>query len=62
MKTGSCVQAILRLCLSNLSGYNIGITNGKDFMKYIVEMASYGMIYIPGFTKNGAGIQAILRF
>jgi hypothetical protein len=31
-------------------------------MKYAVEMASCGMIYIPSFMKIGGGIQAILRF
>jgi hypothetical protein len=31
-------------------------------MKYAVEIASYGMIYLLSFRKTGAGIQAILRF
>jgi hypothetical protein len=31
-------------------------------MKYGVEMASYGTMYIPGFMKIGTGVQAILRF
>jgi hypothetical protein len=30
-------------------------------MKYTVEMASGGMIYIPGFMTIGSGIQVILR-
>jgi hypothetical protein len=30
-------------------------------MKYVVEMASCGMIYIPSFMKIGTGAQAILR-
>jgi hypothetical protein len=30
-------------------------------MKYTVEMASCGMMWIPSFTKIGRGIQAILR-
>jgi hypothetical protein len=29
---------------------------------YAVEMASCGMIYIPGSLKIGTGVQAILRF
>jgi hypothetical protein len=29
---------------------------------YAVEMASCGIIYIPSFMKNGAGVQASLRF
>jgi hypothetical protein len=31
-------------------------------MKYTVEMASDGMIYVPCFMKIDKGIQAILRF
>jgi hypothetical protein len=30
MKICKGVQAILRFCLSNLNGYNIGITDGKE--------------------------------
>jgi hypothetical protein len=29
MKTGNGVQAILRFCLINLKGCNVGITNGR---------------------------------
>jgi hypothetical protein len=29
---------------------------------YIVEMASYGMIYLPNFMKIGTDVQVILRF
>jgi hypothetical protein len=31
-------------------------------MKYIVEMASGDMIYIPSFMTFGSGIEVILRF
>jgi hypothetical protein len=31
-------------------------------MKYLVEMASRGMICIPTFMKIATGVQAILRF
>jgi hypothetical protein len=30
MKTGTCVQAILRFCLRNLRGCNVGITDRRD--------------------------------
>jgi hypothetical protein len=30
MKTGTGVQAILRFCLRNLRGYNVGIADGRD--------------------------------
>jgi hypothetical protein len=31
-------------------------------MLYTVEMASYGMIFLPDFMKIGAGVESILRF
>jgi hypothetical protein len=31
-------------------------------MKYTVEMASCGMMYIPSFMKIGIDVQSILRF
>jgi hypothetical protein len=31
-------------------------------MKYAVEMASCGVIYVASFMKIGTGVQAILRF
>jgi hypothetical protein len=37
MKIYAGVQAILRFCLRNLRGYNVGITDGRDFF-YAVEM------------------------
>jgi hypothetical protein len=30
MKIGRGIQAILRFCLNNLRGYNVGITDGRD--------------------------------
>jgi hypothetical protein len=30
MKIATGVQAILRFCLSNLRGYNVGIIEGRD--------------------------------
>jgi hypothetical protein len=30
MKIGTGVQAVLRFCLRNLRGCNVGITDGKD--------------------------------
>jgi hypothetical protein len=31
-------------------------------MKYVVSMASCGMIYIPSIMEIGTGVQAIVRF
>jgi uncharacterized protein YraI len=39
-KIGTGIQAILRLCLRNMRGCNVGVTDGWDFMMYITEMAS----------------------
>jgi hypothetical protein len=30
MKIGTDIQAVLRFCLSNLRGCNVGVTNGRD--------------------------------
>jgi hypothetical protein len=30
MRSGKGIQAILRFCISNLNGYNIGITVGRE--------------------------------
>jgi hypothetical protein len=30
-------------------------------MKYVVEMGSGAMIYIPSFIKTGSGIQKLIR-
>jgi hypothetical protein len=30
MKIGTGIQAILRFCLRNMRGYNVGITDGRD--------------------------------
>jgi hypothetical protein len=30
-------------------------------MKYTVEVASDGMMYVPSFVKNSSGIQVILK-
>jgi hypothetical protein len=31
-------------------------------MTYAIEMASCGMMYIPSFMRNGAGVQSVFRF
>jgi hypothetical protein len=60
VKISTGVQAILRFCLRNLRGSNVGITNGRDLTKCAVEMGSGGMIYVPSyvpsFMKIGSGI------
>jgi hypothetical protein len=56
MKFGTGVQAILRFCLRNLRGCNVGITDVR-FVKYAVKMGSVAMIYVPSFIETGSGIQ-----
>jgi hypothetical protein len=31
-------------------------------MIYVVEVDSYGMVYLPSFIKTGTGVEAILTF
>jgi hypothetical protein len=31
-------------------------------MVYVVEMGSFGMIYLPSSMKIGKGVQAVLKF
>jgi hypothetical protein len=34
----------------------------EEILKYAVQIASYGVIYVPSLRKIGEGVQAILRF
>jgi hypothetical protein len=47
MTIGSAIAVILRLCLNNLRGCIVGKAEGRDLMKYAVEIFSYSVIYIP---------------
>jgi hypothetical protein len=51
MKTGVGFQVIIRFCLNNFNGPNTGVTDGRDLMKYTVEMGSGALMYIPSFIK-----------
>jgi hypothetical protein len=44
MKIGTSVQEILRFSLSNLSGCNVGITDGRRIMKCTVENSTGSLI------------------
>jgi hypothetical protein len=55
VKINTGVQAITWFCLSKFTSCNVGITDGKDFMKYAVEMDSDVRIYIHSFIKIGSG-------
>jgi hypothetical protein len=58
MKIGTCVQEILRFCLRNLKGYNVGITDRLN----LCSMPSYVTIYVPSFMKTGTGVQEYKGF
>jgi hypothetical protein len=62
MKIGTGIKAILRFCLRNMRGLNVGITDGRYLLAYAAEMASCGMIYLQSFMKIGTGVLAISRF
>jgi hypothetical protein len=47
MAIGSAIEVMLRLYLIRLRGFSVGIAEGRDLMKYTVEIVSYDMIYIP---------------
>jgi hypothetical protein len=53
MTGNSGIQVILRICLRNLRGCNVDVTNGID---------SDGKVYVTSFVKGSVGVQAILRF
>jgi hypothetical protein len=55
VRTGTGIQSILNFCLRNLSGCNVGPTDGRD-LKCSVEMGSGNTM------KNSACVQAILSF
>jgi hypothetical protein len=53
MQIGIGVQALLRFCLSNLEGCNVGITGGRDLCS---SPLSGGMICIPSSVTVSSGI------
>jgi hypothetical protein len=55
------IQAILRFCLRILRGCDVGITDGKWFFNYAVEVGSGEVIHLPSFIKIGLGIQKLIR-
>jgi hypothetical protein len=59
MNTGIGLQAILRFSVRNLTGCNVGITEGV-FINYAVEMGLGAMIYITSFIQIGSGIQKLI--
>jgi hypothetical protein len=60
MKIGSGLQAILRLCLNNLRGCNVGITDGWDLCITILDTGSGATKYIPSFIWIGSCVQKLL--
>jgi hypothetical protein len=56
------IQIILRFCLRNLRGLNVGITDGRNLWCTPLRWPRVAWyIYIPSFMKIGWGVQAILR-
>jgi hypothetical protein len=54
------IQAILKFCLSNSRRSNAGISTGGGIYEVCLEIASYGMIYLPSFMEIGSGIRVLL--
>jgi hypothetical protein len=62
MNTGTCIKAILRLCLRNLRACNVGITHGRDLWYTLLRCLHVAWYSCKSFTKTGTGVHAILRF
>jgi hypothetical protein len=63
MKVGTGIQAILRVCLLNVRGCNIGIIFGRDLWCMLLKWLNLALyVYLPSFVKIGTGIKVILRF
>jgi hypothetical protein len=45
MKTGTCIEAILRFCLSNFKGCNVGITDFMDLCSMLLTYAKWNDIH-----------------
>jgi hypothetical protein len=58
MQISTGVQAILKFCLSNLKGCNVGITDGRDLCRMVLKWAQMAWYT----NKVCAGVQAKLRF
>jgi hypothetical protein len=59
MKIGTGIQAIW-FWLGSLGGCDVGVTDGRDFFRYTVEMGSFAMMCIPNFIKTGSGMQKLI--
>jgi hypothetical protein len=60
MTITSGVQVILQKLPEQCDTLQCWYYRGEEFMKYVVEMGSGGMIYIPSFMMIGSGIQVLL--
>jgi hypothetical protein len=63
MKIKIGFQVILRLCLRNVRGFDVGITLMAEIydVRHWDAFKWHGM-YVPSFMKIGEGVQTILRF
>jgi hypothetical protein len=59
MKTGICVQSILRFSLKNFSGCNIGINDGQSGVDVGSGEILYIHTYIPSFIEIALAIQKL---
>jgi hypothetical protein len=60
MTIGVGIQLILKLLPQQFERLQCWYYWREEFMKYAVEMASGGIIYIPGFIKISSGVQKLL--
>jgi hypothetical protein len=58
VKIGASLRVILRLCLRNLRGCNVGITDG-GFLKYAILIGSGAMEPVSIFIKFGSRFEKL---
>jgi hypothetical protein len=57
---GSGIQVILRFLRQQFGRLQYCYYWWEGFIKCIIEMASFGMMYVPSFIKTCEGVQAVL--
>jgi hypothetical protein len=58
MNIDTGVKVILRFCLRNMRGCDVGITDGRDFL--ITPLIWAQAIYVPIFINIGSGIPSLI--
>jgi hypothetical protein len=64
MKIGTGIQAMLRLCLRNLRGFNVGISDGKDLrytpFRYL-HVARYSYQFHEDLYRRSSNVKVMFQ-